>query len=100
MWHGHLCVAVEAEWLLDPTLDQANRPEWGAAHRLRPLAVRVPETFWTDRRGHVIEIGELNIRYAPYRRPQSGFASAGDARPSHWRPVVERALARIMARAA
>ena len=25
MWRGHLAVVVEDEWLLDPTLDQANK---------------------------------------------------------------------------
>ena len=28
MWLGHLAVVVEDEWLLEPTLDQANKKEW------------------------------------------------------------------------
>ena len=77
-WHGHLVVVVEMEWLLDPTLDQANKPEWGA-HHVRPLAVPLPGSFWNDPRGHVVEVGELDVRYCPYRRPQSGFVHAGEA---------------------
>src|SRR5262245_63909454 len=28
MWHGHLAVVVDNSWLLDATLDQANKEEW------------------------------------------------------------------------
>jgi hypothetical protein len=94
MWHGHLCVAVEADWLCDPTLDQANKPEW-RDDQVGPIAVRLPPSFWTDPRGFVVPIGALDVRYVPYRRPQSGFAHAGDARPSHWRPVADRASAQL-----
>jgi hypothetical protein len=39
-WWGHLAVAVENEWLLDPTLDQANKKEWPQAIHVGPLAVQ------------------------------------------------------------
>jgi hypothetical protein len=94
MWRGHLVVAVETTWLLDPTLDQANKPEWGR-HRVGPLAVRLPGSFWIDPRGHRVAVGELEVSYRPYCRPQSGFASKVDARPSRWRPIAERVLERI-----
>jgi hypothetical protein len=35
---GHLAVAIEDEWLLDPTLDQANKKEWPRSMRVGPLA--------------------------------------------------------------
>ncbi|WP_363352054.1 hypothetical protein [Methylocystis echinoides] len=94
MWRGHLVVAIETAWLLDPTLDQANRPEWGR-HRVGPLVVPLPRRFWVDPRGARVAVGELEVSYRPYRRPQSGFANKRDARPSHWRPIAERVLERI-----
>ncbi len=94
MWRGHLVVAVETAWLLDPTLDQANLTEWGQ-HRVGPLAVRLPGSFWDDPRGYRVAVGELEVGYLPYRRPQSGFASKGDARPSHWRPIARRVIERV-----
>jgi hypothetical protein len=97
MWRGHLVVAVETTWLLDPTLDQANKPEWGR-HRVGPLAVRLPGSFWVDPRGHRVAVGELEVSYRPYCRPQSGFASKGDARPSRWRPIAARVLDSIQDR--
>jgi hypothetical protein len=96
MWHGHVAVAVECNWLCDPTLDQANKPAWGN-DQVAPIAVGLPPSFWTDPRGFVVPIGALDVRYLPYRRPQSGFKNAGDARPSHWRLVADRAAARLAA---
>ena len=39
-WWGHLAVLVEDEWLLDPTLDQANKKEWPRSMRVGPLAIK------------------------------------------------------------
>jgi len=94
MWRGHLVAAVETTWLLDPALDQANRPEWGR-HRVGPLAVRLPGSFWINPRGHPVVVGELEVIYRHYCRPQSGFASKGDARSSRWQPIAARVLGRI-----
>jgi hypothetical protein len=98
MWRGHLVVAVDTAWLLDPTIDQANRPEWGR-ERVGPLVVRLPGTFWVDPKGHRVVVGSLEIIYRLHPRPQSGFASKVDARPSHWRPIAERVLSQISGRA-
>src|SRR5262245_19885501 len=42
IWSGHLAVVVDDEWLLDPTLDQANKKEWPRSMRIGPLAVWLP----------------------------------------------------------
>lgn len=43
-WNGHLIVLVEDRWILDPSIDQTNAPEFG---------VFVPsEVFVIDARGH------------------------------------------------
>jgi hypothetical protein len=33
-WWGHLAVVVKDDWLLDPTLDQANKKEWPRTMRV------------------------------------------------------------------
>ena len=94
MWKGHLVVIVDREWLLDPTLDQANKPDWPLAIRVRPAVVKLNEDFWTGRQWHRlawIKFGTTSVRYSLYPK-QNGFAHAPDARPSHWRPVADRML--------
>jgi hypothetical protein len=49
MWKGHLVVTVNDEWLLDPTLDQANKRQWPASIRVRPAVVPIPSEFWVVR---------------------------------------------------
>src|SRR5262249_42480938 len=50
MWKGHLVCAVEKEWLLDPTVDQANKPDWPPAAWVRPVVVRLTDNFWSGRK--------------------------------------------------
>jgi hypothetical protein len=84
-WHGHLAVAIGTEWLLDATLDQAELAPG-------PIAFRPPSEFWTRGRQAILSGPEIEIRY--YRHPrQVGFKHAGDARPSHWRPLAEAIMA-------
>jgi len=87
MWWGHLAVAVEDQWLLDPTLDQANKKEWPV--RVGPLAVRLSDKFWVERGSVLVRTNGCDVRFSPHPR-QNGFANAGDARPSHWRPLADR----------
>src|SRR5262245_52090077 len=47
-WWGHLAVLAEDAWLLDATLDQANKEEWPLAIHVGPLVVRLEEKFWTE----------------------------------------------------
>jgi hypothetical protein len=86
MWHGHLAVAIEDVWLLDATFDQANETEWPSSAWVGPLAVRLNNAFWKERKQIIIKMNETTIRYSLYPK-QVGFAHKGDARPSHWRPL-------------
>jgi hypothetical protein len=85
MWRGHLVVAIEDIWLLDATLDQANKTEWPSSVRVGPVAVRLSDAFWAER-GFIIKMNETEIRYFLYPK-QIGFARAHDARPSQWKPL-------------
>jgi hypothetical protein len=90
-WWGHLAVLVEDDWLLDATIDQANKKEWSRSMRVGPLAIRLSEKFWAEYGSILVRTNGCSVRFAPYPR-QVGFAHAGDARPSHWRPLAERIL--------
>jgi hypothetical protein len=47
MWHGHLAVAIGDAWLLDATLDHANKPdEWPPEAFVGPVVVKLNEKFW------------------------------------------------------
>jgi hypothetical protein len=89
-WWGHLAVAIGRDWLCDPTLDQVNRDDWTG----RAVAVPLTPEFWEFnqyRRGASIWStfeGGIKVRHNLYHR-QVGFARAGDARPSHWRPLAD-----------
>ena len=89
MWHGHLAVVVDDSWLLDSTIDQANKREWPRAIHVGPLAVRLTEKFWVEHGSILVRTNGCTVRFSPHPR-QNGFANAGDARPSHWRPLADR----------
>jgi hypothetical protein len=89
MWQGHLAVAVGDDWLLDPTLDQANKKEWPRSMRVGPLAVRLSDKFWAERGFVMVQTHGCTVRFSPHPR-QVGFANADDARPSHWKPLADR----------
>jgi hypothetical protein len=89
MWRGHLAVVVEDEWLLDPTLDQANKKGWPRSMRVGPLAVHLPGRFWTEHGSILVRTNGCSVRFSPHPR-QVGFANAGDARPSHWKPLADQ----------
>jgi hypothetical protein len=96
-WWGHVVVtAMDGKWLLDPTLDQANTPNWPKAIRVYPLVMKLPPAFWEQRPSHERlawhKCGSTDVRYHLFRR-QNGFANMPDARPSHWRPVAEQIMA-------
>src|SRR5262249_24361255 len=86
-WWGHLAVVVDDSWLLDATIDQANKKEWPT--RVGPLAVRLNQKFLAVRGSILVRTNGCTIRFSPHPR-QAGFANAGDARPSHWKPLADR----------
>jgi hypothetical protein len=49
MWRGHLAVAIDKDWLLDRTLDQANKPDWPKSCWVAPVIVQLNNAFWDDR---------------------------------------------------
>jgi len=86
MWHGHLGVACDG-YLLDPTIDQVSTD----LMPLRPLVFPLPPG-WDKGASIYFTDGDGNrLYYVRYRR-QVGWKSAGDARPSHWRRVVDLML--------
>jgi hypothetical protein len=95
-WNGHLVVAIEKAWLLDPTLDQANRQEWPATSLIRPVVVKLTEEFWAG--GMVgLHINGTSVGYLLHKR-QQGFARAPAARPSQWKPVADSILDELASR--
>src|SRR5262245_63311711 len=56
-------------------------------HRIMPLAVRLTPKFWAERGSILVRTNGCTVRFCPHPR-QVGFANAGDARPSHWKPLV------------
>jgi hypothetical protein len=94
MWNGHLAVAIEKEWLLDPTLDQANRREWPACARVGPAVVKLSDEFWQGK-PVFISMNDSLVRY--FHVKQRGFAKAPGARPSHWRELAHRIMAKATA---
>jgi hypothetical protein len=89
MWLGHLAVVIEDEWLLDPTLDQANKKEWPRSMHVGPLAIQLPAEFWAEHGSILVQVNKCSVRFSPHPR-QNGFANAGDARPSHWKPLADQ----------
>jgi ribonucleoside-diphosphate reductase alpha chain len=82
------------DWLLDPTLDQANKKEWPPSMRVGPLAIRLEEKFWAKWGSILVRTNGCTVRFSPHPR-QIGFANAGDARPSHWRPLADQIFRKL-----
>lgn len=95
-WVGHVAVLVDRTWLCDPTVDQGNKDEWPRDAHVGPLVVRLNEKFWQPRGLIMTQVGGSRVRYILSR--QNGFARAGAARPSQWRPLAERILDKLEAR--
>jgi hypothetical protein len=83
-------LAIEKEWLLDPTLDQVNKQEWPSSAWVSPAVLRLDDAFWNG--GSVrIEYGESSVRYSLYRK-QHGFTNTRAARQLYWKPVADRTM--------
>jgi hypothetical protein len=92
-WWGHLVVCIGQSWLLDPTLDQindANGTQWAdAGVGVEPVAAPLTPEFWDLDLHHQVWVHFPAVRTRYTLVPQKGFARAGDARPSHWRPLAK-----------
>lgn len=99
-WDGHL-VLIEGEVLLDPSLDQCNRPEYGMA--LVPAAFPIPDPPGFER-GEPLT-GRLNgslIRYVPdpgnqVWRGGKDWRDRHKIQREHGGKVIERVAAAIKA---
>ena len=89
-WKGHLVAATD-DFLLDATLDQANKQEWPKESHIGPVAIRLNAPFWEDRRTVCFRTDHTTVRWHQHRR-QVGFANAPDARPSRWRGLADLIL--------
>jgi hypothetical protein len=94
MWNGHVGVVIGKTWLLDPTLDQANKDEWPHNTHVGPMVMRLNEQFWRPGGFVLMRTGVTSVRFSLHHR-QVGFARAGDARPSHWRPLADQIMHRL-----
>jgi len=83
MWWGHLAVTCDG-YILDATLPQVNRD----GIDVPPLAVPLPHG-WDTGTAVCIKFPGVMVDYQRHPK-QVGFRSAGDARPSHWRPILDR----------
>jgi len=96
MWHGHLVVAIAKSWLLDATLDQANKyTEWPSTAWVGPVVIQLGDPFWKEQKRAIIQVNETSVSYRLYPR-QNGFACAGDARRSHWEPLSDKTHNRVV----
>lgn len=92
-WTRHLVAIAERRWLVDLSLDQADRPEHGIA--LRPLAHPVAEDFLRGLAPLTLEVGSVLVQYDADPRERS-FEHARDWRlVRRWGPAVRRSVARM-----
>lgn len=88
-WHGHLGVCVGKKWLLDPTLDQANKENWGDHLKVKPVTIPLFPEFW-DRWGDAVHINfkTTTVRYRLHQS-QVGFKTVFDSWEQQWMPLAE-----------
>lgn len=56
-WNGHLLVLVEDRWLLDPSLDQAEAPEFGVSIPAEVFVIDTQELSWNPQVNFDMEMG-------------------------------------------
>ena len=95
MWYGHLVSLVEDNFLLDSTLDQANKGN--RRLNVKPLVIDLRATQWFDPNppwigapwtGLLTPWPGVQVRYTRFPR-QTGWKNAGDFRPRRRRGIVE-----------
>jgi hypothetical protein len=95
MWCGHLVIAIEDLWLLDATLDQANKyTEWPASAWVGPVVVKLSNPFWKAHKPAIVQVNETSVMYYLYPK-QNGFAHSEEARPSSWGPLSNMIMEKL-----
>jgi hypothetical protein len=88
-WDGHLVAIVENQWLVDASIKQVERPEYGLRIEEPILLAPTPAWFFDERRGPLVgETGTgcwLVYQWDPANRD---FIRGGDWKGNHLRPVV------------
>lgn len=83
-WPGHLVVIAERKWLLDFSIDQANRPIYGI--ELHPLVLPVTEAFLVGREHVVYRYNDVYLYY--HARPKDKSFKTRLQWSGELRPVV------------
>ena len=96
-WPGHLVVIVpgafgEKHALLDPTITQADKPDWGI--HLKPLCLAVSDDFVSGRRPAEFEVNGSLLRYTSYPDDHS----YGDWSHFMAREDIDRAASEVVSR--
>lgn len=92
-WTRHLVAIAEGRWLVDLSLDHADRPEHGIM--LWPLAHPVTEDFLRGLAPLTLEVGSVLVQYDADPCERS-FERARDWRlVRRWGPAVRRTVARM-----
>lgn len=73
-WAGHLVVLVENSWLIDLSIDQANRPAYNMV--FSPIAVEVDQDFLSGKIPRIIKENDCVIRMETIK--DRGFLSSPD----------------------
>ena len=97
IWPGHLVVIVsgafgEKRALLDPTITQADKPDWGI--HLQPLCLAVSDDFVSGRRPVNFEVNGMLLTYRAYPDDHS----YGDWSHFMAREDIERAASEVVSR--
>jgi len=53
-WDGHLVIVAEKRYLVDLSIDQANRPDYGMV--FEPIVVEVNDSFFHGKHSHIFRI--------------------------------------------
>lgn len=73
-WAGHLVILVENSWLIDLSIDQANRPAYNMM--FSPIAVEIDQDFLLGKTPRIVKENDCVIRMETIR--DRGFLSSPD----------------------
>jgi len=73
-WAGHLVLLVENKWLVDLSIDQANRPQYNMI--FEPMAIEIDNDFLSGKMPRILKDKECVIRIELIKN--RGFLSSPD----------------------